>query len=150
MTATINPTSTLISTSDLAKRENVSRATICRWRRVGFLPRAVYADGKTTLWSTSDIDDWHAAGCPWSDVVTAKQAYAHYGRDELNELTRPEPWDASQLHPRLTAILDVMESLMNSTQEFIVSEADFAACRDKFLSVRREVALHLKQKEDDQ
>lgn len=142
-------TSTLISSADLAKREHVSRATICRWRRVGFLPRAVYADGKTTLWSTADIDDWHAAGCPWSDITTAKQAFAHYGKDELNKLTRPDPWDASQNQPRLTAILDQMESLMNATQEFVVSEADFRHLHDKFLNVRREVALHVHQHKDD-
>ena len=55
--------SPLLSANDLARRLNVSRRSIWRWRSAGKLPAPVVV-GRLIRWRRDEIERWIAAGCP--------------------------------------------------------------------------------------
>ncbi|MFP7572440.1 helix-turn-helix transcriptional regulator [Marivita sp. S2033] len=47
-----------LSVDQVAKRFDVSKDSIWRWKRNGDFPKPVRLGGSTTRWRLSDIEDW--------------------------------------------------------------------------------------------
>lgn len=133
------------TTKTLADRLYVARQTIHRWRLCGYLPPPCFAEGTTTLWSTDDIEDWLAAGCPWGDLELAEEARRiHGGAIGLNTFLKPEfRLRLEPESPRAAEILDRFERRLNACQALLnrmPSEADVRQLAGRLTAVRRELA----------
>lgn len=47
-----------LTADDVAKRYDVDRSTIYRWKKEGRFPKAVMFSGGTTRWRLKDLEEW--------------------------------------------------------------------------------------------
>jgi len=58
------PTSQFVDISELAERLHVSRTTLKRWNRNGYIPNGIRVGPRLLRWERKEIDKWIEAGCP--------------------------------------------------------------------------------------
>ena len=60
MPAAIAPPDQILRVNDILAQLNISRSTLCRWRRDGTFPAARQIGPSVVGWPRSDVDAWLA------------------------------------------------------------------------------------------
>ena len=68
------PASQFIDIPELSERLNVSRTTLKRWNRNGFMPHGIRVGPRLLRWKREIIDEWIDEGCPVRDELVAEKA----------------------------------------------------------------------------
>lgn len=66
-----------LSVDQVAKRFDVSKDSIWRWKRNGDFPKPVKLGGSTTRWRLSDIEEWerHRPCCMITQLTFMPEAF---------------------------------------------------------------------------